>query len=379
MEFDQLQKTWQHLGATDPRWAILTDPNRKGGGWDDREFWLSGEQTIGWVQRELMGVQAMPKLGRALDFGCGHGRLTQALAQHFQEVVGVDVAESMVAGARAANKIGARVTFEHNAKPDLSLFPSASFDFVLTLIVLQHMQTKYSAVYLREFMRVLKPRGVAFFQIPVESLAPPPAAPRVVTGNKVSSPVALRSFTRMTPPHMNAPANQWMWVRVDVHNTGERAMASSSPGAVELGVRAESFDGSALSATTWARLPHDIAPGGGASLLVPVRAPSAPGRYDLAAMPCVDRQWCAHPESSAASMRLIVDPAHGDAMPPEPPPRPVYHAAAHKEENAIQMYWTSFADLHANITGAGGEFVEVGLDTMAGPEWVSAHCIVRKK
>ncbi|GDY01085.1 hypothetical protein LBMAG49_04140 [Planctomycetota bacterium] len=31
MDFDELKKSWQHLGATDPCWAILSEPGREGG------------------------------------------------------------------------------------------------------------------------------------------------------------------------------------------------------------------------------------------------------------------------------------------------------------------------------------------------------------
>ncbi|MCY2957638.1 MAG: hypothetical protein NT107_11430 [Planctomycetota bacterium] len=31
MDLDELKKSWQHLGATNPRWAILSEPGREGG------------------------------------------------------------------------------------------------------------------------------------------------------------------------------------------------------------------------------------------------------------------------------------------------------------------------------------------------------------
>src|SRR5262245_43717062 len=148
MDLDRLRESWQKLGATDPRWAILSEHGREGGRWDDAPFWRSGEDNVDWVARHLSGLQAMPKLERALDFGCGIGRLTQALVRHFAKVVGVDIAESMLAGARAANRHGERVEYVHNTRSDLRVFDDASFDFVLTLIVLQHMRPEYSAAYL---------------------------------------------------------------------------------------------------------------------------------------------------------------------------------------------------------------------------------------
>ncbi len=48
---------------------------------------------------------------RALDFGCGVGRLTQALARHFNIVDGVDIAPSMIELANQFNRSGGRCRY----------------------------------------------------------------------------------------------------------------------------------------------------------------------------------------------------------------------------------------------------------------------------
>lgn len=114
--------------------------------------------------------------GRALDFGCGVGRLTQALAEHFEECDGVDIAGPMIDEARRINRHGDRCRYHVNDTANLQLFPSASFDFVLSIIVLQHMEPRYAGAYIAEFLRVLRPGGVAGFQVPATMSTPPPAA-----------------------------------------------------------------------------------------------------------------------------------------------------------------------------------------------------------
>ena len=74
----------------------------------------------------------------ALDFGCGLGRLTQALATHFASVTGVDIAGSMVEGAQARNVFPDRVSYVVNTAATLP-FDDASFDFVYSVLVLQHV------------------------------------------------------------------------------------------------------------------------------------------------------------------------------------------------------------------------------------------------
>jgi 2-polyprenyl-3-methyl-5-hydroxy-6-metoxy-1,4-benzoquinol methylase len=104
---------------------------------------------------------------RALDFGCGYGRLTQSLAILFENVIGVDVAPSMIAGAREHNRHGDRVSYVLNERPDLTVLGDQQFDFIQTAIVLQHMRPEYQNSYLREFVRVLRPGGVIVAHIPV--------------------------------------------------------------------------------------------------------------------------------------------------------------------------------------------------------------------
>jgi len=104
--------------------------------------------------------------GKALDFGCGVGRLTQALAAHFSEVHGVDISSSMVDRANAfADGCAGNLRFFHLRAGDLHAFPDFSYDFVYSHICLQHIPTTYQHRYIRGFFRVLGQGGVAFFQV----------------------------------------------------------------------------------------------------------------------------------------------------------------------------------------------------------------------
>jgi ubiquinone/menaquinone biosynthesis C-methylase UbiE len=102
----------------------------------------------------------------ALDFGCGIGRLTRPLAVHFARVIGVDVAESMIRRASELNSDVPNCEFVLNTRADLALFTSGSVDFVYSYIVLQHMERAYAERYIREFVRLLSPQGLAVFQVP---------------------------------------------------------------------------------------------------------------------------------------------------------------------------------------------------------------------
>lgn len=163
---EQLQRTWDELGHADPMWAILTDPRKRGNRWDRESFFETGRQDIGQLFEWIEEMDALPARGRALDFGCGVGRLTQALAARFDEIVGVDIAPRMIEPAREFNTRGDRCAYVLNDRDDLGVFGDASFDFVYTVITLQHMEPRFSKRYLAEFVRILRPGGLLIFQLP---------------------------------------------------------------------------------------------------------------------------------------------------------------------------------------------------------------------
>jgi len=172
MHLTTLKKHWTEFGKQDPLWAILTHGSKKGGKWDIDEFFELGRRDVdAWLGAALAAKPDLER-GKALDFGCGVGRLTQSLAEHFKTVVGVDIAPTMIAEAAKYNRHGDRCTYRVNDRPDLLQFSDGTFDFIFTLIVLQHMAPHYAKGYLKEFLRLLKPGGVVLFQLPEVSLTP---------------------------------------------------------------------------------------------------------------------------------------------------------------------------------------------------------------
>lgn len=164
----RIQKDWDALGREDPLWAILTDESRRCGKWDLEEFFATGREEI---QRALDHVAALGvtlKCERALDFGCGVGRLTRALAAHFTAVDGVDAAPSMIEQARALGRDIGECHYLLNEADNLQILPSEHYDFIYSAITLQHLAPALIESYLGELARVLAPGGVLLFQLPSE-------------------------------------------------------------------------------------------------------------------------------------------------------------------------------------------------------------------
>jgi SAM-dependent methyltransferase len=137
MKLDALQKHWETFARQDPMWAILTDPGKQGRAWNEAEFYATGVGQILDMLSWVRWVLPLAKFDRAIDFGCGIGRLTQALADHAGHVTGVDIAPTMIEIARR-NNAKPNCEFVCNERPDLSLFADASLDFIYTSITLQH-------------------------------------------------------------------------------------------------------------------------------------------------------------------------------------------------------------------------------------------------
>jgi ubiquinone/menaquinone biosynthesis C-methylase UbiE len=170
ISLDQLSREWNDLAELDPMWAILSNRDKKHARWDLDDFLATGRIEI---EEALEAIQATGcPLGTqlALDFGCGLGRLTVALRQHFDKVVGLDVSPSMIESAQRIHQGIDGLDFVANVRGDLAVLADDSFDFVYSSKVLQHVPgPELAKTYIAEFIRVLKPGGIAHFQIPVHT------------------------------------------------------------------------------------------------------------------------------------------------------------------------------------------------------------------
>src|SRR5436309_8783809 len=85
------RQDWEDLSLLDPYWAVLSDPSRRFGGWQRDELLASGPSVIDAILHRGRQFDRPSDHRHALDFGCGVGRLTRALARHFDECLGVDI------------------------------------------------------------------------------------------------------------------------------------------------------------------------------------------------------------------------------------------------------------------------------------------------
>jgi len=167
VQIERQERDWNELAQLDPYWAILTSPGKRFGRWDSAEFFATGKAEVEALMDRASQLGLPQRRERALDFGCGLGRVTRALADEFDECVGVDISENMVTGARDAHADVDSVSFVVNRASDLRRFADGSFDLVYSAIALQHVPDRHTIEsYIAEFCRVLRPGGLAVFNLP---------------------------------------------------------------------------------------------------------------------------------------------------------------------------------------------------------------------
>jgi len=159
-QFDSHIRDWEEMAAQDPLWAVLTGKRE----WGLEEFFASGEADVAELLAAGERLSLPQARKRALDFGCGVGRITRHLSKYFSECWGVDVSQNML---KLAEKHNPACRFFLNRRPDLRDFPESHFDLVYSVIVLQHQPgQQVIEAYIREFIRVLRPHGLLAFHLP---------------------------------------------------------------------------------------------------------------------------------------------------------------------------------------------------------------------
>jgi SAM-dependent methyltransferase len=135
---------------------------------DNSEFLSTAADVIRDLEGELkrLPAEAGSSSRRALEIGCGPGRLMRPMSRHFAEIHGVDVSDEMVAQAAEKLRDIPWAQAHHASGSDLAAFFSDYFDFVYSYAVFQHIPSADVVFsYLRETVRVLKPGGFARLQI----------------------------------------------------------------------------------------------------------------------------------------------------------------------------------------------------------------------
>ena len=277
-----VQEVWESQARADPLWAVLSEPERTGRRWEVSEFLATGEEHVArtLARYEELGGE-LPDRDLAIDFGSGVGRLTQPLARRFDRVIGVDISPTMTAVADRLNRYGDRVTYRVNDQPDLSFVADGSVSLVSTHITLQHIPSRVADLYLREFLRVIKPGGGIVFQLPshyADSYLPADRDDQPVP------PEARRATLELLTPLAPVEADSVVDLSVAVTNRSGTEWLQSAEFPLRVGNRWRDETGDRVSHDEGrSRLPGRVRPGETVEVDLRVHVPAVPGQLPVGA------------------------------------------------------------------------------------------------
>lgn len=163
--FDRMRRDWNQRARKNLHYYVAGSRREQ----DDAEFSASAADVVRGLRNEIRHLRlpgaTAPAL-RALEIGCGPGRIMRHLSADFTEIHGTDISDEMIRLATERLRQIPHAHVYHTKNSDLSLFPDESFDFVYSYAVFQHIPSREVVFgYLAESRRVLKPGGILRCQI----------------------------------------------------------------------------------------------------------------------------------------------------------------------------------------------------------------------
>ncbi len=397
--FRSLARSWEGLGRTDPLFGILSDPTKWGGKWDADEFFASGRAHVESLLRSLNDARAAFKRDTCLDFGCGVGRLTVPLSGSFNRTIGVDIARSMIDQARRYHAASSRCEFLVNRDQDLRQFHDATFDFVHSCLVLQHIPPDISIRYIEEFFRVCKPGGLVVFQLPSET-----RPESVISAEHALPDSAHVAAIAIVDPPASLVSSEFAALGIVVTNNSPVAWRHDIPAGRHICVanhwRRQDGD-VAIFDDARALLPRTIGPGESFEVPLRVQAPGEPGEYVLE-IDLVQEFVCWFAEKGSKTARSAVRVSPRTAAEPDAPVAATAagedaaafgNPAPHRPPSSIvdrilrrfrsgtpsfEMHTIPRPQVEEAVRRAGGHLIQANDDNAAGPGWCSYTYVCRR-
>ena len=148
---------WRELGASQPYWGVLSHPDFRTETITPEgieAFYASGRQYISEIVSTLRGLTGEAPQGPALAFGCGVGRLAEAMAE-YAPTTGLDISPGMLAVARER---GGKATYTDT-------LPPGPFGWINSFIVFQHIMPDRGMDILADLLARLAPGGMTSIQL----------------------------------------------------------------------------------------------------------------------------------------------------------------------------------------------------------------------
>lgn len=219
-------EAWRRWGLHEPYFAVLTDPRYRRENLNDAllvEFFETGKHHALHVLhkcKELAGVDFQPL--RALDFGCGVGRVTIALAQFINSVTGLDVSPAMLDEARSSADRYGRTNIEWALSDDALSGVSGSFDLIHSCITFQHIEVHRGRILFARLVGLLSPGGVGALHVTY--------AKERFMSRFGQPPIPVEPLERLPPTRQTDDFTRDPEMQMNAYNLGELAFVLQACG-----------------------------------------------------------------------------------------------------------------------------------------------------
>jgi SAM-dependent methyltransferase len=391
----ELRDFWEKQARRDPLWAILSDPSKKGRKWNIADFFETGRREISVLIYHLESLKIGFLRRKALDFGCGIGRLTQALAGYFDLVVGIDISETMIRLAKIFNRFEERACYLSYQGDDLEILEDQAFDFVYANIVLQHLRPEMTLRYFEEFRRILKSGGLLIFQLPSHPRGPDVVKKDVDPMNEGAYVSSIRLEEASFPPL--EPSTE-MTLRVYVKNASLEDWVQNSDAPIRVGNHWLAGDGKTMLIQDDGRgdLPRVLGPGEESLVYLTIRTPPRDGDY-LCEIDLVHESisWFKDKGAPTALLHFKISSGTFDSHPkPNPSPlgapaimdedskriQEIYRQlpAEVEDQGKFPMFGIPREEVVSFFRSRGDDVIRIEEDEHSGREWVGCRYFVRR-
>ncbi len=169
---NRIREAWTQMGQVRPHHSVLTREEYRPEAVDAESierFYASGVEaasTVTPILKRYGFANLESKI--CVEYGCGLGRVTLALARIFRKVHGYDISSNHLALAeRRASDSGVHNIDFHLCSADFDVDSLENCDFFYSFIVFQHNPPPIIRELIAAALRSLRGGGIAIFQVPV--------------------------------------------------------------------------------------------------------------------------------------------------------------------------------------------------------------------
>jgi SAM-dependent methyltransferase len=160
---------WDYYGEETAYFSVVTEDKFRKENLNQAsldEFFASGEEYVNNIWQIVeSNFQTGFRPKKAIDFGCGVGRLTIPLAKRCEEILGIDVSEKMLKETSANCEKRGITNISLEKSDDTLSRISGKYDFVHSFIVIQHIKPSVGENIFKRLIDVLNDGGIGVLQV----------------------------------------------------------------------------------------------------------------------------------------------------------------------------------------------------------------------